>query len=71
MKTAKTAPSNITMTPHPSPESEGRASTTSKVTAVKAGIKAIDEGRTVPHEKVKAWLESWGAEEELPAPEGE
>jgi predicted transcriptional regulator len=31
----------------------------------------MDEGRAVPHGKVKAWLESWGAEKELPAPECE
>jgi predicted transcriptional regulator len=28
----------------------------------------IDAGRTVPHAKVKRWLESWGTAKELPAP---
>lgn len=28
----------------------------------------IAEGRTVPHSQVKAWLKSWGTENELPVP---
>ena len=37
--------------------------------AVQAGIKAVKEGRTIPHEKVKAWLESLGTDEEMPPPQ--
>jgi hypothetical protein len=39
-----------------------------KLDAVRAGIKAVKEGRTVPHENMKAWLKSWGTDEELPLP---
>lgn len=34
----------------------------------KAGIDDLDHGRSIPHEEVKVWLESWGTENELPAP---
>ncbi len=34
-----------------------------------AGFADIDAGRSVSHEKVVAWLESWGTENELPVPE--
>jgi len=36
--------------------------------AVGKGIESADEGRTVPYEKVRAWLLSWGKPGELPAP---
>jgi predicted transcriptional regulator len=28
----------------------------------------IEAGRVVPHEKVVAWLQSWGTADELPCP---
>lgn len=34
-----------------------------------AGLADFDAGRSVSHEKVVAWLESWGTENELPTPE--
>jgi hypothetical protein len=34
-----------------------------------AGFADLDAGRSVSHEKVVAWLESWGTENELPVPE--
>jgi len=37
--------------------------------AVEAGIESADAGRTVPYEKVRAWLLSWGKPDELPRPE--
>jgi predicted transcriptional regulator len=36
--------------------------------AVDAGIASADAGRTVPYEKVREWLLSWGKPGELPAP---
>ena len=32
------------------------------------GLADIAAGRTVPHEEVKAWLETWGTPDETPAP---
>lgn len=28
----------------------------------------LEAGRTVPHEEVRAWLETWGKPDEKPAP---
>jgi predicted transcriptional regulator len=36
--------------------------------ALKAARKQAREGRGVPHEEVRRWLDSWGTEEELPPP---
>jgi predicted transcriptional regulator len=36
--------------------------------AVKAGIASADAGRTVPFDKVREWLLSWGKPGELPPP---
>ena len=36
--------------------------------AIKEGIQAADEGRVVSHEQVKAWLLSWGTDQELSKP---
>lgn len=36
--------------------------------AIEKGIRAADEGRLVSHEKVEAWVESWGTDHELPRP---
>ena len=35
---------------------------------IRAGLADADAGRLVPHEKVARWLDSWGTEDELPAP---
>ena len=40
--------------------------TTALVEAVRAGIAAVDAGRTAPYEAVRHWLLSWGTEAELP-----
>ena len=40
-----------------------------KRAAIQEALKDVEEGRTVPHNKVKTWLESWGTENELPPPE--
>lgn len=39
--------------------------------AMLEGLKDAQAGRTVSHERVKAWVESWGTENELPRPEPE
>ena len=39
-----------------------------QIEAIRAGIADADAGRVVDHEAVAAWLESWGTENELPAP---
>lgn len=39
-----------------------------QATAIKEGIAAADRGELVDHAEVKAWLESWGTEQELPPP---
>ncbi|MBF0369522.1 MAG: hypothetical protein HQL52_08710 [Magnetococcales bacterium] len=36
---------------------------------IDAGIREADTEPGIPHEKVKAWVESWGMENELPMPE--
>ena len=35
---------------------------------IRAGLADADADRVVPHEKVARWLDSWGSEDELPAP---
>jgi predicted transcriptional regulator len=37
--------------------------------AIDEGIKAADAGELIPHDKVVAWIESWGTADELPMPE--
>jgi len=37
--------------------------------SVRQGIADADAGRSIPFEKVKAWLLSWGKPDELPPPE--
>jgi predicted transcriptional regulator len=39
--------------------------------AIEEGIADADAGRVIPFEKVRAWLESWGTDSELPPPECE
>lgn len=39
------------------------------IKAVKEGIADLDAGRTIPYEKVRRWLLSWGTENELPPPD--
>lgn len=35
---------------------------------IERGIADADAGRTVDHDAVVAWVESWGTEDELPRP---
>ncbi len=39
-----------------------------QVEAIRQGVADADAGRVINHEAVAAWLESWGTENELPAP---
>lgn len=40
-----------------------------EIKAIEEGTKDVEEGRTVPHSKVKEWLQSWGTDNEKEAPE--
>ncbi|MDR3508286.1 MAG: antitoxin [Caulobacteraceae bacterium] len=33
-----------------------------------AGLAQLDAGQGIPHAEISAWLESWGAPDEKPAP---
>jgi predicted transcriptional regulator len=35
---------------------------------IRAGLAELDAGQCIPNERVLAWLDSWGTENELPAP---
>lgn len=39
-----------------------------QVAHIKEGIRQADEGQTVPHEEVDAWMASLGTRNELPRP---
>jgi predicted transcriptional regulator len=36
---------------------------------IRAGLEELEAGKAIPHEQVAAWLDSWGTDNELPAPE--
>jgi predicted transcriptional regulator len=38
------------------------------VAAIDEGIKEADAGKLIPHDRVIAWLDSWGTPDELPMP---
>jgi predicted transcriptional regulator len=39
-----------------------------QVEAIKKGIDAAERGQVVPHDKVRAWVQSLGTRRELPVP---
>lgn len=39
-----------------------------QIEGIKKGIAELDAGKSIPYEKVKAWLESWGTPNEKPMP---
>ncbi len=39
-----------------------------QIEAIREGIADADAGRLVDHDRVASWLESWGTDNELPAP---
>lgn len=40
-----------------------------QVEQIKRGLADVEAGRVVPHAAVKAWIDSWGTDHELPMPE--
>jgi predicted transcriptional regulator len=39
-----------------------------QVAGIKAAIESADRGELVPHDQVKAWVNSWDSDNELPMP---
>jgi predicted transcriptional regulator len=39
------------------------------VAGVQEGLASLDKGRSIPYEKIRRWLLSWGTDKELPPPE--
>lgn len=39
-----------------------------QIAAIQEGVRQANAGLTVPHEKVMAWIKSWGGPNELPMP---
>ena len=39
-----------------------------QIEAIEKGIADVEAGRTIPHERVREWLLSWGTEDELDPP---
>jgi predicted transcriptional regulator len=39
-----------------------------QVDEIRTGLRNLDEGRSVPHEKVATWLRSWGRKHERKTP---
>ena len=39
-----------------------------QVAGIKAAIESADRGEFIPHDQVKAWVNSWDSDNELPMP---
>jgi RHH-type rel operon transcriptional repressor/antitoxin RelB len=39
-----------------------------QVAGIKQAMASLDRGEAIAHESVRAWVESWGTETELPKP---
>ena len=39
-----------------------------QVAGIEQAIGSLDRGQGIPHQQVKHWVESWGSENERPAP---
>lgn len=39
-----------------------------QIAGIEAALRSLDEGKAVPHDKVAAWVNSWGSADELPKP---
>jgi predicted transcriptional regulator len=52
----------------PKPTSSPNADDRALTEAVEDGLKSLDAGRSLPYEKVRRWLLSWGTDKELPPP---
>jgi antitoxin component of MazEF toxin-antitoxin module len=44
------------------------ASNSSEHRHIRAGLAELEAGKKIPNERVMEWLDSWGTENELPAP---
>ena len=42
-----------------------------QIAGINAALALLDRGEGVPHEDVKAWIASWGTDDEDPMPEAE
>jgi predicted transcriptional regulator len=40
-----------------------------QVAGIRQAMASLDSGEAIAHESVKAWVESWGTENELPKPQ--
>ncbi|MBF0445507.1 MAG: hypothetical protein HQL68_07945, partial [Magnetococcales bacterium] len=43
--------------------------TPAQIAGIEQAIQETKDGKLIPHEEVKVWLESWGTENELPPPQ--
>ena len=39
-----------------------------QVAGIRHAIEAADRGELIPHDQVRAWVDSWGSADELPMP---
>ncbi|MHC8509284.1 MAG: hypothetical protein ACYYKD_07775 [Rhodospirillales bacterium] len=62
-----TKPKAVHFTPAPAPAEAGPYDDP-HAEAAEEGRRQIAEGKRIPHDKVVAWLNSWGTENELPPP---
>jgi predicted transcriptional regulator len=53
----------------PKPDPLHDEETAAFTAAVQKGLSSLDKGRSIPYEKIRRWLLSWGTEKELPPPE--
>ena len=53
----------------PKPTNPSRDESADFVAAVQDGLSSLDKGRSIPYEKIRRWLLSWGTDRELPPPE--
>jgi len=51
------------------PTNPSRDESADFVAAVQDGLSSLDKGRSIPYEKIRRWLLSWGTDRELPPPE--
>jgi predicted transcriptional regulator len=56
------------MTAKPEIKLSSPAADPAYASAIESARAEVDAGKTVPYEKVRRWLLSWGTEKELPRP---
>lgn len=52
-------------------DADGFELTCWQIKGIEEAERSLAEGRTILHEKVEKWMESWGTENELPMPQCE